>query len=119
MTTAAAQRLNTGEELVRRLASAIRASQLYAPTHPLVTKSGIGLTELLTSMLGNVPSLTIGIVGDDLVGADTPIPNAVENLGELMRRLGPTGVRGLHQRSRRRTRGGPRGDLADLRPNPE
>jgi len=87
MTTAAAQRLNTGDELVRRLAAAIRASQLYAPTHPLVTKSGVGLTELLTSVLGSVPSLTIGVVGDDLVVADTPIPNAVDNLGELMRRL--------------------------------
>jgi len=80
-------RLNLGDELVRRLAAAIRASQLYAPTHPLVTKSGTGLTELLTSMLGSVRSLTIGIVGDDLVVADTPIPNAVDNLGELMRRL--------------------------------
>ncbi len=87
MTMTGGPRLNVGDELVRRLAAAIRASQLYAATHPLVTKSGTGLTELLTSMLGNVPSLTIGIVGDDLVVADTPIPNAVDNLGELMRRL--------------------------------
>ena len=33
------------EELVRRLASAMRAAQLYAPTHPLVAKSGAGLAE--------------------------------------------------------------------------
>ena len=87
MTTLGGPRLNLGDELVRRLAAAIRATQLYAPTHPLVTKSGTGLAELLTSMLVSVPSLTIGIVGDDLVVAETPIPNAVDNLGELMRRL--------------------------------
>ena len=52
MTMTAGPRLNMGDELVRRLAAAIRASQLYAPTHPLVSKSGTGLTELLTSMLG-------------------------------------------------------------------
>jgi putative nucleotidyltransferase with HDIG domain len=43
-------------------------------------------------MLANIPSLTIGIVGDDLVVADVPIPNAAENLGELMRRLRQSGV---------------------------
>jgi putative nucleotidyltransferase with HDIG domain len=87
MTTTAGPRVSMGEEIVRRLAAAIRASQLYAPTHPLVTKSGIGLAELLTSLLGSVPSLTIGIVGDDLVVADIPIQNAADTLGELMRRL--------------------------------
>jgi putative nucleotidyltransferase with HDIG domain len=87
MTMAAGTRVHMADELVRRLAAAIRASQLYAPTHPLVTKSGTGLEELLTSMLGAVPSLTVGIVGDDLVVSDTPIPKAAENLGELMRRL--------------------------------
>jgi putative nucleotidyltransferase with HDIG domain len=80
------------EELMRRLAAAMRAAQLYAPTHPLVAKSGTGLAELLTTMLANVPSLTIGIVGDDLVVADVPIANAAENLGELMRRLRQSGV---------------------------
>jgi putative nucleotidyltransferase with HDIG domain len=85
-------RSGLSEELVRRLASAMRAAQLYAPTHPLVAKSGTGLAELLTTMLANIPSLTIGIVGDDLVVADVPIPNAAENLGELMRRLRQSGV---------------------------
>jgi putative nucleotidyltransferase with HDIG domain len=85
-------RANLSEELVRRLASAMRAAQLYAPTHPLVAKSGAGLAELLTTMLANIPSLTIGIVEDDLVVADVPIPNAAESMGELMRRLRQSGV---------------------------
>jgi len=85
-------RSGLADELVRRLAAAMRAAQLYAPTHPLVAKSGAGLAELLTTMLANIASLTIGIVGDDLVVADVPIPNAVENLGELMRRLRQSGV---------------------------
>jgi putative nucleotidyltransferase with HDIG domain len=85
-------RSGLSEELVRRLAAAMRAAQLYAPTHPLVAKSVAGLADLLATMLGNIPSLTIGIIGDDLVVADVPIPNAAENLAELMRRLRQSGV---------------------------
>jgi putative nucleotidyltransferase with HDIG domain len=85
-------RSGLSEELVRRLAAAMRAAQLYAPTHPLVAKSVAGLTELLGTLLASSPSLTIGIIGDDLVVADVPIPNAAENLGELMRRLRQSGV---------------------------
>ena len=90
MTTATRHTL--AEELVRRLAAAMRAAQLYAPSHPLVAKSSSGLAELLTTMLANLPSLTVGIIGEDLVVADAPIPRAAETMGELMRRLRQAGI---------------------------
>ena len=49
-----------------------------------------------------MPSITIGIVGDDLVVGDFPIPRAAETLGELMRRLQPVGHRAHRHPARRR-----------------
>src|SRR6185503_7392872 len=80
------------EEVVRRLAAALRAAQLYAAGHPLVARSVGALTETMTLTLGNMPSVTIGIVGDDLVVGDYPIPRAAETMGELMRRLKQAGI---------------------------
>ena len=80
------------EESVRRLAAALRAAQLYAAGHPLVARSVGALTETMTLTLGNMPSVTIGIVGDDLVVGDYPIPRAAETMGELMRRLKQSGI---------------------------
>ena len=39
-----------------------------------------------------MPSITIGIVGDDLVVGDIPVPRAAETMGELMRRLQQAGI---------------------------
>ena len=88
----ALDRAALAEETVRRLAAALRGSQLYATGHPLVARSVSALAETLTVTLANLPSITIGIVGDDLVVGDYPIPRAAETLGELMRRLKQSGV---------------------------
>ena len=74
------------DELVRRLAAAFRAAQLYAPTHPLAARNVGALGDTLTQLHASVASIAIGIVGDNLVVGDTPIPRAAENMGELMRR---------------------------------
>ena len=87
-----ADRAALAEEIVRRLAAALRGAQLYAAGHPLVGRSIGALAETLTLTLSSVPSVTIGIVGDDLVVADYPIPRAAETLGELMRRLRQAGI---------------------------
>ncbi|HEV8396828.1 MAG TPA: HD-GYP domain-containing protein [Vicinamibacterales bacterium] len=87
-----ADRAVLAEEVVRRLAAALRGAQLYAPGHPLVARGVGALAETLTLTLANVPSVTIGIVGDDLVVADYPIPRAAETMGELMRRLRQAGI---------------------------
>jgi putative nucleotidyltransferase with HDIG domain len=87
-----ADRAALAEEVVRRLAAALRGAQLYAPGHPLVARGVAALSETVSLTLANVPSITIGIVGDDLVVGDYPIPRAAETLGELMRRLKQSGI---------------------------
>jgi putative nucleotidyltransferase with HDIG domain len=87
-----ADRAALAEEVVRRLAAALRGAQLYAAGHPLVGRSVGALSETLALTLATMSSVTIGIVGDDLVVADYPIPRAAETLGELMRRLKQSGI---------------------------
>ena len=86
------QRVKMAEDLLRRLASALRGAQLYASGHPLVTRNVTALTDALTLAHASLPSLTIGIVGDELVVGDTPVPRAAETMGELMRRLQQVGI---------------------------
>jgi len=80
------------DELVRRLAAALRGAQLYAPGHPLVERAVVALGETLAVALANAPSIAIGMVGDDLVVGDVPLPRAAGNMGELMRRLKQAGI---------------------------
>ena len=86
------QRARLADDLVRRLAAAIRGAQLYAPGHPIVVRNITALTEALALLHTTSTSLAIGIVGDDLVVGEIPIPRAAENMGELMRRLQNAGV---------------------------
>src|SRR5688572_24470852 len=86
------QKAKLAEELLRRLAAALRGAQLYAPGHPLVTRNVTALADTLTLAHARMQSLTIGIVGDELVVGDTPVPRAAETMGELMRRLQHAGI---------------------------
>ena len=86
------QRARIAEEIVRRLAAALRGAQLYAAGHPLVTRNIAALGETLTLAHATMPSITIGIVGEDLVVGETPVPRAAETMGELMRRLRQAGI---------------------------
>jgi putative nucleotidyltransferase with HDIG domain len=86
------QRSRLADELSRRLAAAIRGAQLYAPGHPLVTRSARALADTLTLVHQTAPSVAIGIVGEELVVGDVPVPRAVETMGELMRRLQQLGI---------------------------
>ena len=86
------QKARLGEEIARRLAAALRGAQLYAPDHPLVTRTVMALADTLTLAHASASSLAIGIVGDNLVVADIPVPRAAETMGELMRRLEQAGI---------------------------
>ena len=55
------------DDLVRRLAAAIRGAALYAPTHPLVQRGVDALAALCASLLQKADTIVIGFVGDDLV----------------------------------------------------
>jgi putative nucleotidyltransferase with HDIG domain len=87
-----AQRIRLADELARRLAAAIRGGQLYAPGHPLVSRSLSALADALTLAHATAPSVAIGIVGDSLVVGDLPVPRAAETMGDLMRRLQQAGI---------------------------
>jgi len=99
----APQRTRLADELSRRLAAAIRGAQLYAPGHPLVTRSAKALVDTITLVHQSAPSVAIGIVGEELVVGELPVPRAAETMGELMRRLQQLGIerividRGVHE----------------------
>jgi putative nucleotidyltransferase with HDIG domain len=86
------QRAKLGDELVRRLAAALRGAQLYAAGHPLVTRNVTALADTLAVVHASVASIAIGIVGEELVVGDVPVPKAAETMGELMRRLQQAGI---------------------------
>jgi putative nucleotidyltransferase with HDIG domain len=88
----ATERARLADDLLRRLAAAIRGAQLYAPGHPLVTRSVTSLLETLATAHQDMPSVTIGIVGEDLVVGDIPIRDAASTMGELMRRVQQAGI---------------------------
>jgi len=75
------------EDLLRRTASGVRNAQLYAPDHPLVARNMAGLTAVLTTLHQQQPSVTVGIVGNDLVVADTPMHKMSATMTELIRKL--------------------------------
>jgi putative nucleotidyltransferase with HDIG domain len=88
----ATERARLADELLRRLSAAVRGVQLYAPSHPLVTRSITALVDTLTVVHASMRSVAIGIVGEELVVADIPVARAAETMGELMRRLRQAGI---------------------------
>ena len=55
------------EELVRRLAAAVRAAALYSPGHPLLRRGIDALAQLAQTAHQASESIVIGFVGDDVV----------------------------------------------------
>lgn len=86
------RRLRLADDIVRRFAGAVRTSQLYAETHPLVNRSVEAFAETLEQLVAEQPPVTIGIVGDEIIVADTPVPNAPSTYAEFVRRLRNIGV---------------------------
>ena len=75
------------EELLRRMASGVRAAQLYAPDHPLVARNMEGLITVLRQLHQQLTSVAVGIVGHELVVADTPMAKVSASMTEFIRRL--------------------------------
>ena len=80
-------RLAQYDELLRRFAASVRAIQLYQSDHPLLTKNVDGLLAALKPLLQNQPSLTVGVVEQEFVVSDTPMPKASASMKELIDRL--------------------------------
>ena len=64
----------------------------HVASDAIVKRNVAALAETITVALAAHTTLTIGIVEDDLVVGDTPVPRAAETMGELMRRLQQAGI---------------------------
>jgi putative nucleotidyltransferase with HDIG domain len=80
-------RVGQYDELLRRFASGVRAAQLYAADHPLIGRNVEGLLAVLKPLHTLQASIAIGIVGNQLVVSDTPMPKASSGMAELIKRL--------------------------------
>src|SRR6478736_5480376 len=80
-------RLAHYEDLLRRIAAGVRAAQLYAPDHPLVARNMAALVGNLAALHQQQPSIAIGIVGTELVVADTPMHKVSASMTEFIRKL--------------------------------
>src|SRR5689334_157554 len=88
MTTA---RLQLADELLRRLAAALRAGQLYSPGHPIIARNLDALSSAVQLLHGLAPSTVIGFVGNEVVVDDVPLAN-MDAMGPLIRKLQQSGV---------------------------
>src|SRR6185295_15527823 len=83
----ATSRIALYEDLLRRVAAGVRAAQLYAPDHPLVARNMAALVTGLATLHQQQPSIAVGIVGQELVVADTPMHKVSATMTELIRKL--------------------------------
>jgi putative nucleotidyltransferase with HDIG domain len=64
------------EDLVKRLAAAIRARALYAATHPIVNRTVDSLSGAFDVQFRQAPSLSMGFLGDDVIVGRTRLKNS-------------------------------------------
>ena len=87
MATDLATRIAIYEELLRRFASGTRAAQLYASDHPLLGRNVDGLLEALKTLHQQHQAVTLGIVDNEFVVADTPLPKTSGGMKDLIEKL--------------------------------
>ena len=73
------------DDLMRRLSAAVRAAELYAPTHPLVQRSAAALHAVLAPALADAPTVIVGFLEDDVVVNDFRLPRGSATLAGLLR----------------------------------
>ena len=73
------------EDLIRRLGATVRTAELYAPTHPLVQRTALGLQGVLVPLLEGSPAVIVGFLEDDLVVNDTRMARGSANMAGLLR----------------------------------
>ena len=73
------------EDLVRRIGAAVRAAELYAPSHPLVQRTAAGLHAALLPAFDGSPAVIIGFLEDDVVVNDFRLQRGSATLAGLLR----------------------------------
>jgi len=80
------------EELIRRLAAALRGTELYSPAHPLVQRGIDALMAATAERLQSTPSIVIGFIGDEVVVDGTRLPRGTASLIGFARDLRDRGI---------------------------
>src|SRR3989454_8592426 len=80
------------EDLIRRLAAALRGTELYSPTHPLVQRGFDAFTSAATDRLESTPSVIIGFIGDEVVVDGVRLPRGTASLIGFARDLRDRGI---------------------------
>ncbi len=75
------------EDLVRRLAAALRGTELYAPTHPLVQRGIDALCTAALEALQSAPSVIIAFIGDEIIVDAARLPKGTATLVGFARDL--------------------------------
>jgi len=86
-----APRFQLADELLRRLAAALRSSQLYSKGHPIIGRNLEQLFATLQLLHSLAPSTIIGFVGEEIIVDDMPVAKA-DTLGSIVRRLKQAGI---------------------------
>jgi hypothetical protein len=79
--------LNGYDDIVRRLAAAIRGATLYSPTHPLVQRGVDSLAGLCASLNQKTENIVIGFIGDDVVVNAARLPKSAAALVGFARNM--------------------------------
>jgi putative nucleotidyltransferase with HDIG domain len=80
------------EELIRRLAAALRGTELYSPSHPLVQRGIDAFTAAATDRLQANGSVVIGFIGDEVVVDGVRLPKGTASLVGFARDLRDRGI---------------------------
>jgi putative nucleotidyltransferase with HDIG domain len=80
------------DDLVRRLAAAIRGATLYSPSHPLVQRGVDALVGLCAAISQKTENIVIGFIGDEVVVDATRLPRGSASLIGFARDLRDRGI---------------------------
>jgi putative nucleotidyltransferase with HDIG domain len=84
-------RAQLADELLRRLAAALRSGQLYSRGHPIIARNLEALSAAVQLLHGLEPTVVIGLIGEEVVVDDMPMAKA-DAVGPLIKRLQQSGV---------------------------
>jgi putative nucleotidyltransferase with HDIG domain len=86
-----APRFQLADELLRRFAASLRSAQLYSPGHPIIGRNLESLSAAFQMLHSLQPTVTIGLVGEEVIVDDMPMAKA-DTLGPFVHRLQQSGV---------------------------
>jgi putative nucleotidyltransferase with HDIG domain len=85
------KRPDLADQFLRRFAAAVRSAQLYSARHPIIGRNIAALSAAIDMLHAAQATITIGIVGSEVVVGDVPVGKA-ESLGDVIRRLQTSGI---------------------------